>query len=97
MPFYRCWNCGITVGTEDGTERPSDLCPACRKARENSYSAPKTCHWCEGTLRFVDGMGFVHESSGTVGVCRHGQNPLACCGQEDHQGLPVRDAEEPSS
>lgn len=93
MSFYRCWNCGIVVGKEgEGEEGPSELCPACNKAREASYAAPKTCHWCEGQLRFVDGMGFVHESSGTVGVCRHGKNPLACCGKEDHRGLPIPEA-----
>jgi hypothetical protein len=96
MPTYTCWNCGITVGNDDGTELPSELCPACRSAREASYASPKTCHWCEGQLRFVDGMGFVHEASGTVGVCKHGRNPLACCGQEDHHAMPAPSEAAPS-
>lgn len=95
--YYRCWNCGINVGPEDGEEGPPDLCPSCRNARDTAYARPRICHWCEGSLRFVDGMGFVHEASGTVGVCRHGRNPLACCGQEDHQGVPVPEAEGPAS
>ena len=52
------------------------------------------CSFCDQPLRFDQEKGtFVHSSSGSLYVCKHGNDPRTCphgCSSDDHCGRLVR-------